>query len=342
MSLFIDVKYATLLSAQLKQFKRFKANFFKFEHSCESDSRKPKPRGYLFPAGDGLNMYCHHCGMSHKFGTFLRELDPGLYKEYKMDKFKEGYAGKSTITQMVRETNLQIIQTEESVPVQESTDLVMLDTLPTDHPVLKYAKSRAIPDTVLKDVGFAPDFNKFAAKYEDSFKEKTKKYPRLVFISYDFDLSIIAYNCRAFGKESPKYIKLVVDPTKPQIYGLWRIDTTKDIFVTEGQIDSLMLDNAIAVGGADYSSDFIKTHKDKLIIVPDADFRRNRHVYKLLEKAIDSGYRIALLPKDVPFKDLNDCVVKGGMTREEITKLLKQNTMQGLRARLEITSRKMF
>jgi hypothetical protein len=191
-------------------------------------------------------------------------------------------------------------------------------------------------------IGVVGNFNAFAAKYDEQFKKLKGSHPRLVFPYYDKDSSIICYSGRAFGQEQPKYIKLSVDNSRAKIYGLWRIDKSKDIFVVEGQIDSLFIDNCIAVGGADYSSEFIQQLKPQIVIVPDSDYKRNPQVYKSLEKIIDSGFRISLFPESIQWKDINDMIVKGKMTKQEIQQLIGDNIISGMKAKLELISRKKF
>ena len=67
------------------------------------------------------------------------------------------------------------------------------------------------------------------------------------------DGEVFAYQGRAFGSEQPKYITIKLDDNADKIYGLDRVDKTKTIFVVEGPIDSMFLDNCIAVAGADFS-----------------------------------------------------------------------------------------
>ena len=57
---------------------------------------------------------------------------------------------------------------------------------------------------------------------------------------------IFAYQGRAFGKEKPKYITIILDETVPKIFGLDRVDPSSDIFVVEA-LDSLFINNCIAV-----------------------------------------------------------------------------------------------
>ena len=64
---------------------------------------------------------------------------------------------------------------------------------------------------------------------------------------------IFAYQGRHLGKSSQVYhIKLDEDVDK--IYGLDRADKDKQIYVVEGPIDSMFLDNCIAVAGQTFQT----------------------------------------------------------------------------------------
>lgn len=338
-TLYIDLKYAGFLSGRLKNFKQVKAHHYKFSHSCEDDKfGRLKARAYLFPAGDGLNVYCHHCGLSKTLGSFMREVDPNLFQEYRLETFKESHSPSAEKISSI----LPIVEEEDPPPSVEEDSIVYLDSLPVDHPVLRYVEGRKIPKEFYSKIGVVYNFNRFAGKYVESFRTKKKKYPRLVFPFFKKDGSVSMYACRAFGQEQPKYIKLTVDEKADHIYGLWRIDESKDIFALEGQIDSLFLENAISVGSADYGSEWIRKHRDKVVIVPDSDYKRNPQVYKSLDNAVRSGFRIALLPETIPWKDINDCVVKGNMSSKFLQETLISNIVQGPKAMLELSFRKKF
>lgn len=351
--LYIDLKYARLLGSRLKNFKQTRANSFAFSHTCEDFNRsKVKTRGQIYVIKNSLNFHCYHCGMSARFSTFLRQEDPTLYDEYRMEIFKSSKAGDDKVSDRASDS----IVIRDPIPTQPISqvslveskssaldkDIILLNTLPPGHPVLKYVESRRLPIEFYDKIGYVAKFQQFASKYDDKFKKSIGSHPRLVFPYYDSDGSIICYSCRSFGKEQPKYIKLAVDNTKEKLYGLWRIDKSKPIYVVEGQIDSLFIDNCIAVGSANYSSEFIIKNKDNIIVVPDSDYKRNPQVCQSIEKIINLGYKIALFPDSIQWKDINDMVVKGGMSKDEIKSLIDSNIMCGMQAKLELSFRKKF
>jgi hypothetical protein len=345
MTYYIDLKYAKLLGGRLPNFKQKRGNVFAFSHSCEDASKgRVKARANFYQVDDAMMFHCYHCSSSSLFSNFLRSEDPSLYQEYRMETFKESKGGLGTGAIFKKQDPTPTVPIQKKSEVIDSS-LIPITSLDTKSGVMAYINSRRIPEEYHQHLFVAKDFYSFASKYDEIFTSISKvnrPHPRLVFPFLDQDGSVICYSGRSFGDEQPKYVTVMVDKNRPKIYGLWKLDINKDIIAVEGQIDSLFLDNAIAVNGADYGLPFLTEHRDRIIVVPDSDWKRNRQVYKSLETVIDSGFRVALLPESVPWKDINDCVVKGGLSRHKLMELIRSNVTSGLRAKLELSHRKKF
>ena len=87
--------------------------------------------------------------------------------------------------------------------------------------------------------------------FPEKFQNINIDYPRLVIPFFDKSGKMFAYQGRAFGNEQPRYITLKLEDNKEKIYGLERIDFEDHVYVVEGPLDSLFLDNCLAVAGAD-------------------------------------------------------------------------------------------
>lgn len=339
MSYYIDLKYVKLLGGRLPNFKQKRGNVFAFSHTCEDMNKsRVAARGNFYQMDDGMMFHCYHCSSSSSFGNFLRQEDPSLYQEYRMENFKETKGG-LTSTKPLFSPEVKAPPKKNAVMDEE---LIPLTSLPVSSSVIQYVQSRKIPNEYWSKISVAKNFYKFAAKYDDVFEKLNNPHPRLVFPFFDTDGSIICYSGRSFGKEQPKYVTVMVDKSRPKIYGLWKLDMSKDILAVEGQIDSLFLDNCIAVNGGDFSLPFLEHNRDKIIVIPDSDWKRNKQVYKSLEKVIDDGFRVALMPESIPWKDINDCIVKGNLSKQKVMEIIMQNVTSGLKAKLEINHRKKF
>jgi hypothetical protein len=58
---------------------------------------------------------------------------------------------------------------------------------------------------------------------------------------------------------------------------------------------------------------------------------RNKEICKLIKKTIKSGVKICLWPDTMKYKDINDMIL-GGYTKEEVQKIIKNNTYQSASA----------
>ena len=110
-----------------------------------------------------------------------------------------------------------------------------------------------------------------------------------------------------------------------------RIDKNKPLFAVEGPIDSLFLDNCIAVAGADFN----KLPLDYTIIFDNE--RRNKELLKQIDKTIDRGYKVVLWPDNLKEKDINDMILSG-KTKQEIKSIIQNNTYQGNMAKIRLTT----
>jgi len=140
---------------------------------------------------------------------------------------------------------------------------------------------------------------------------------------------MFAFQGRAFGKENPKYITIVLDSDRDKIYGLNRVDWNKKVYVVEGPIDSLFLDNCIATA----QSDLRVGKKDSVILIPDNE-PRNKEIVKQIERFISDGYSVVLWPEYVKEKDINDMILSG-KSKSEIQKIINENVYSGIKAKTQ-------
>ena len=89
----------------------------------------------------------------------------------------------------------------------------------------------------------------------------------------------------------------------------------KPIVIVEGPIDSMFLDNAIAMAGADVSRDSVV--QGDIVYVYDNE-PRNPQITKRIEKHIDVGDSVVIWPIDITQKDINDMVMAGIKVKEVV------------------------
>ena len=118
------------------------------------------------------------------------------------------------------------------------------------------------------------------------------------------------------------------------VFNLDKVNMTKDVYVTEGPIDSFFINNSVAVGSADLKKLERIIDKSKLVLVFDNQ-PRNKEVVKIIAKAIDDQYKVVLWPDNISQKDINEMISQGV---NDVQSLINNNTFQGLRAQAAFTN----
>jgi len=324
--LWIDTKYANLVSSSLERFKVKQFNPYLANFRCpicgDSQKNKFKARGFLYTKTNSLFYKCHNCGAGTTFNKFLEGLNSDLYKQYTLEKYKEGAGNnkpKSTIKfKQPTFTKKNILDSK----------LERLDKLPKDNIAIKYCESRGIPTTKYKHLYFVDNVQKLEDIHEKYKDRVLGEEPRLV-IPYYKDDQLVGLTCRALGNESLRYLTLRVDDNLPLIYNIDNVDIDRIIYVTEGPIDSLFLDNSVAVSNADLKKVSNYFPKDKLVLVFDNE-PRNEEIVKIINKAIKNKFKVVIWPTFIKEKDINDMQ----LSKINYKELIKNNTYSGLTLQL--------
>lgn len=327
--LHVDVKFASLLSPFLRNYKRKGEYLWNF--SCpvcgDSSKNKLKARGYIFNVKSRLVVKCHNCGYSDGIGNFIKYVNPNLHQEYVYDTYKN-----NGVRQLIDDIP-DIFKTCSKPTINNLSGLKTIESLSHDHPVYKYCLDRKIPLKYFGLLYYAPKF----VQYYNSVNAQViaaKEHPRLIIPFFDENGVCFAVQGRSFGKEIPKYYTIKFDKEKDKIFGLDRVDRSKRIYILEGPIDSLFIDNSIAVSGSSFNSKLIDEIKDNSTIVYDNE-PRSPTIVKLIEKSIDNQYNVCIWPDTIKFKDINDMVING-ISPEEIQIIIDSNTFSGLTAKVRL------
>lgn len=330
MSVYLDRKYLQLISSRLPLFRKKNDNTYNCRCVLCGDSQKKrtKARGYFFTNKTSLTYKCHNCGASMFFSTFLKGLDLNLFGQYSIEKMEEtGSLSRSSNALPKVKFEQPVFKTGNEQLIDKV--LQRLDNVPEDNEAVQFCNTRKIPKERFNQLYFisnVKEVEQFADKYKDTIRTKE---PRLVLPFYSDGGELSGLTCRALRGEALRYLTIKVKEDTPLIFGINDVKKDKPVYVVEGPIDSLFIDNCIAVAGTSFGKlNSLKLPKENMIIVFDNQ-PRNREVCKLIEKTIDDGYKVVIWPQTIDEKDINDMVLAG----RNVTKLVKDNTCSGLTAK---------
>ena len=328
---FIDQKYLNIISPQLKQFKPKGNNLWNFRCPYCGDSKKSqtKARGFVYQKKNDLFYKCHNCGVGTTLGKLVQYVDSKTYDDYILERYRKGV-----------KTNNPEPEFKFDAPVFQKNifkSLRSISELATTHPARGLVEARGIPEKFLNDLYLCESFYKFTnTLVENKFPSLSGDHPRLMIPFRNEKGEIFAYQGRAFGKEIPKYITIKLDEDADKIYGLDRADKDKQIYVVEGPIDSMFLDNCIAVAGADFSKPLSIGGRlmlnGELTIIFDNE-PRNKEICKQIEKTISQGRNVVIWPDSMKEKDINDMIL-AGYSKKDIQQIITDNTFQTVAASL--------
>ena len=323
---YIDTKYLNIIGPQLLQFKK-KGDFlwnFRCPYCGDSQKSRTKARGFVYRKKNDLFYKCHNCGIGTTLGKLIEYVDSKIHKDYIMERYRCGV-----------KTNNPEPEFKFDVPIFRKKgvlkSLKSISDLSTEHPARKIVEERLIPSEFLSDLYLCESFYKFTnTLVPNKFPSLDGDHPRLLIPFRNEKGEVFAYQGRSFGKEQPKYITIRLDDDTTKIFGLDRIDDSRQVYAVEGPLDSLFLDNCIAVGGADLA----KLENDTVIIFDNEP--RNREICKQMDSCIGFGKRIVIWPDSMKHKDINDMIM-AGYVKEQIQEIIDDNIFSGASAKLRFS-----
>ena len=320
MSSYIDLKFINDLSSRLNLFKKKGDYLFNFRcpHCGDSQKNKTKARGFFYRVKNDMFFKCHNCGTGQSLANFIKFIDPKLYSQYLLERYKRSAPStpKPTFT--------------DFKPVFEDKNILenykRINELDKTHPARQYVNNRMIPTNHFDKFYLVDKFYELVKKVKTDIVIKGD-HPRLVIPFYDSTGKLFAFQGRAFGNEEPKYVTIKLDESKQKVYGLERINYQKHINIVEGPLDSLFLDNCLAAGGADLT---LRVPSDQVTYIFDNE-PRNKEIVKRMYAVIEKDYNVVIWPNEIQFKDVNEMIING-MKIDELRDIISNNTYSKLEA----------
>ena len=323
--MYIEIKYLNLLSPRLDKFKQKKDYLWNFRCPVCGDSQRNrnKVRGFVFQVKGNLLYKCHNCGYSVPLPKLIELLDPVLYKEYRLEKFKD--SNKPRVD--TRKVN-RVISTTPVFKKNILSELTPLDNLNNSHPAKEYILNRQLPPQALY---FTEKFQEWTNSVKpDTFHEIKQDESRIIIPFIDKEGIVFGFQGRSLHNTGLRYITILLQEDRPKIFGMDKVDFDLPIYITEGPFDSLLLENAVAMAGADISNsrDCLGTN---VVYVYDNE-PRNDQITSRIERHIKAGDRVVIWPHGIKEKDINDMILSG----HPVQQIVQDCTHSGLTATLKL------
>lgn len=329
----LEYQYALQLSASLEGFAVKKNSPLLINFRCpvcgDSKDNKHRTRGYIIQESNGkYYFYCHNCRAHMSFAKFLEYLNPELYRQFRMDVFKQS-PDQMTLPETFK---------KKKIHFQNIDKLMKISTLRPTHMARRYLDDRGIATKFHYKLYYAPNFRDFLMDIDPEKAQDMKQNgKRLVIPFTDASGTVTSITARSLDGLEPKYLVATFDPDALSVFGLDNVDFSHTFYGMEGSFDSMFVENALAFGGQHYNDIFesyISPFKDRFVVVYDNE-PRNKHTVKAMRKVIRDGYGLVIWPDWIEQKDINE-MVKAGVTN--IQQILEENTFRGLPAEVHLAA----
>ena len=295
----------------------------------DSKKNKYKKRGWILNKNGKLFYYCHNCDASFSFEFFLKKFHSHLYSAYKKENF---------INKKIKTITPDDIKPPRKKIIFPIKNLIKIIDLPQNHVCKEYIEKRKIPFKYHNILYYCENFQK---KINELYPTKFEKYPeadnRLV-IPFFHKNKIPYILGRTISDNYLRYITIKLLSDFSKIYGIERLDISKKIYVVEGPLDSLFLDNCIAMASASINFEDLLSISDKKNFVFSFDNEnRNVQICKKIENVINNGFSVCMLPHEFQKfgKDINDYILSG-INKDEIMQIINKNTFDGINAKIKL------
>lgn len=269
--------------------------------------------------------------------TVLEQLDVTLYREYILETYSDGHQGKRPVIH--RSQSVPAIRFD-TVAKHSIEHAERCDYLPEQHYCRLYLTRRQIPFSCWSRLYFTDDYQlviRHAAPQLDSERiNKIHADARLLIPFYDTYGSLVAISGRALDASELRYVTIrFTDGKDKLVYGMDRVKSDQPLFVTEGPLDSLFFDNAVASGDANLMLAAKRVEHADTYLVFDNE-RRNKEIVTMMDNAIRAGHRVMLWPETIRGKDINEMILNGH-TKEELTNMILTQSVSGLMAQAKFS-----
>lgn len=272
----------------------------RFNHRCVvcGDSLKDphKKRGYILYEDNSWYVYCHNCGYSSNAKYWIKTYFPQNYDNYKRELFKINYKPSNIVTHqnVLNELIAKAKLKQKERHIDESKEIKTFKKITKFENACNYCIHRKIPESV---------WSKWFYSVDGCYKD------RIVIPYYDLNQEIYYYTGRTLNPNNVvKYLSRKGENLN-SCYNLYNVDNSKPVFILEGPIDSIFVENSVAMTGLKFS--VVENINNKYFL-----FDNDTTGYKFSLKKLQEGNYVFLWKKFLNtyrvyknVKDVNDFIL---------------------------------
>lgn len=264
----------------------------------DSRSNKYTKSAYILLSSEPYVYYCHRgsCNVSISVTSWMKEYFPDFYQEYIANAFKKKAETDGLDNLKIKKVK-RVIE-KPLVPdikklLEDNKDVSCFEKI--DDCGIEWCEKRKISSDIYK---------KWYVAYRGVFRD------RIIIPFYDDKDNVYYFQARTLTDKIPKY-KNPVSEVKP-IYNIFRVDRKKPVIAFEGVIDSLFVENSIAIIGVDNNQKILNSFDLKYILDNDEAGRKKSSELLLNQKYVFMWKKFLKENKYFDVKDFNDIVIKYG------------------------------
>jgi hypothetical protein len=261
----------------------------------DSKTRLKLKRGWILKNKEPWMYHCFNCNCSLPAEHWLKLYFPYYYNEYIKDSYKIDLGFNKPKTVVKEEVKEPEYNEFEDVRYFVSLNCLSDNSLITE--AQKYCASRLIPQNI---------YHKWFVATSGKFKS------RLIIPFYDQNNKIYNYQARLFNKEAdefhPKYINRV--NAKNNIYNYFNVRVHEPVIILEGMIDSLFVENSVAMTGLKVTDEKLKRFGYKYFLLDNDKSGIDTSMALLIEGHYVFMWKKFLkdMKQPLDIKDVNDYV----------------------------------
>lgn len=209
---------------------------FNFKCPVCGDGNHGKKRGFLLHRDSQWTYYCHNCNYSSTASFWMKQFFPHNYENYKRELFRLN-CNSSNFEKYEDKLKVLISNAKQKLAertVDESEEIKTFKKITKFEKACEYCQRRKIPESIWSTWFYSID-----GLYKD----------RIVIPYYDLNNQIYYYTGRSLNpKNVIKYMSRKGNNLN-SCYNKYNVDESSPVFVLEGPIDSIFVDNSVAMTG---------------------------------------------------------------------------------------------